>query len=316
MPALDTLGRRTRTRRQQRGKRIGLRARDLLWFEKIREHGPLPTSYLLEFSGHLAVDRTRALKRLADLYHEGGYLDRPEQQFHTIDARYNQLVYDLDSRAEAVLQEEGRHSDHSPRPTGPWTHRLMVSCITASLELAARKHRGLRYTPQHAILAQAGVGLRIPISFQDPTTGRKERRDLIPDALCGIHYLRDGPSRYLLLAVEADRHTEPVCSRRIDRKSFRRSILQYREFIGRGLYKEHFKITAPLLVLTVTTSTRHMRHLVELVGAIAPSGKNSFMCFQAVPAFASPFKPPQPIPALLAGPWERAGHDPASIAGL
>lgn len=313
MHVTDAIGRRVRTKRQPRGKRIGLRPRDLLWFEKLHQHGPLPTSYLYAFSQHLARDRTRTLKRLADLYNEGQYLDRPLQQFHTIDARYNQLVYELDDRGTLALREKGTYSDHAPNVGGPWTHRLMVSCITASLELRVRAHPNLRYIPQHQILERANAGLRMPVAYRDPVAGRHEERDLIPDALCGIEYRNNGQRSYRFFAIEADRNTEPNRSLRSDRKSFRRSILQYREFVGRGQYKEHLKLKAPLLVLTVTTSTGHMHNLIEVVKKNAPSGQNSFMCFQVVSAFGRPFKPPSPLPALLSGAWQRAGYDPAYI---
>ena len=45
-----SLGRRSRLHPQSTGKRITLTERDLLWFEKIHEHGPLPSSFLLEYS--------------------------------------------------------------------------------------------------------------------------------------------------------------------------------------------------------------------------------------------------------------------------
>ena len=307
MPDTDTRGRRTRTMRQPIGKRITLRERDLLWLLKLHEHGPLPTSYLHAFTRHLGRDKSRALKRLADLFNDGGYLDRPSQQFETIDARFNQIVYQLHRRGEEVLVAEGGFSRYAPRPSGPWVHRFMVSCITASLELAASARPGLRYLPQHAILERAERGLKVNLTYSDPTTGAVQSGKLIPDAICGI--TRDGTDdRTLLLAIEADRHTEPLRSGTVQRKSVHKNVLQYREYIGRGRYKEHLKTKAPMLVLTVTTSHRHMRGMIDLVTEIAPSGKNSFMCFQAVPEFSRPFKPPLPLPMLLDGPWERAGH--------
>lgn len=313
MRTTDTLGRRTRTRRQPRGKRIRLRPRDLLWFEKLHQHGPLPTSYLHEFSRHLGGDYARTLKRLADLFHEGGYLDRPRQQFDTIDARYNQLVYDIDVRAETVLRDEGRYSEYAPSAGGLWKHRVMVACITASLELGTLKYPSLRYIPQHRILERADTGLRVPVRYQNPLTERPEKRDLIPDAICGIEYRYRGEARYRFFAIEADRNTEPCRSHRFDRKSYRRTILQYREFIGRGSYKTHYKLRAGMMVLTVTTNDTHMRHLIDLVAELSKSGQNSFMLFQAAPQFGFPFKPPSPLLTLLNRAWQRAGHEPFLI---
>ncbi len=309
MRKTDAIGRRTRTMRQPRGKRIGLRPRDLLWFRKLHEHGPLPTSYLYAFSKHLAHDRVRTLKRLADLYNEGNHLDRPHQQFQTIDARYNQLVYALNERGERIVKEAGDWSPYAGHRGGPWVHRLMVSCITASLELAASAHPNLRFIPQHEILERAEAGLTVPVSYRNHL-GKEEKRNLIPDALCGLEYQRGPKRRYRFFLIEADRNTEPNVSSRGNRKSFTRSVSQYREFIGNGRYKRHLKLTTPMMVLTVTTNTRHMEHLIKTVKALSPSGQNSFMCFQTITDFAAPFKPPSPLTTLLSEPWQRAECEP------
>ena len=89
--------------------------------------------------------------------------------------------------------------------------------------------------------------------------------------------------------------------------------MQYREFIGRGLYKEHLGISAGMVVLTVTTNTTHMHNLIETVSEVATTGKNSFMLFQSAPDFGECFKPPKPLPELLTGTWQRAGHPPFCI---
>lgn len=313
MERTDALGRRLRMRRQPKGKRIGLRPRDLLWFEKLHQHGPLPTSYLYEFGKLLGRDKSRTLKRLADLYNERGYLDRPLQQFQTIDARYNQLVYQLAPKGEAVLEQHGKWHDVLPLQVGLWTHRLMVSCVTASLELAVREHPNLSYIPQHAILEHGGADLRIPIAYENPATRKSEQGHLIPDALCGIAYEEGGTTRYRFFLIEADRNMEPNRSGQSARKSFQKNVLQYRELVGRARYKEHFKLHSPLVVLIVTTSRRHMRRMQDVVREIAPSGSNSFLCFQTVPEFATPFVPPQLLLHLLETPWERVGHEPLSL---
>lgn len=308
MRSTDALGRRSRTKRQPTGKRISLRPRDLLWLEKLHHHGPLPTSYLYAFSRRLCGDEARTLKRLSDLFHEGAYLKRPYQQFETIDARFNQLVYDLDEHGEALLQHEGLWSEYAPRPYGPWKHRCMTACITASLELGARTIEHLRYIPQHQILERAGVGMRVPITYENPQTSKTETRDLIPDALCGIEYQKQGQRSYRFFVIEADRSTEPHRSHRFDRKSYRRTIMQYREFVGGKRYQNHFNLKAGMLVLTVTTNARHMHNMIDLVTEIAPSGQNSFMLFQTAREFGRFFKPPQPLISLITGPWARAGH--------
>ena len=308
----DTLGRRKRTRRQPSGRTIRPQPRDLLWFEKLHHHGPLPTSYLHAFSEHLARDRARTLKRLASLHHEANLLDRPAQQFDTLDARYNQLIYDLGPRSLQVLHDEGIYRHDAPLPSGPWKHRVMVACITASVELATRG-TNTRYIPQHEILGKLGVGLRIPITLRHPRTGRDEQHDLVPDALFGLEY-RDGDRKsYIFYLVEADRGTEPLKASSLARKSFLRSIQQYRTLIGGKLYKEHFGLNAGLLVLNVTSSAERLQNMVDLVAETSESGRNTYLLFQAVPVFGTYFKPPQPMPELFTAPWHRAGQPPFQL---
>src|ERR1700733_4624043 len=104
--------RRLRYARQSTGKRVTATDRDLLWFQKIQQHGPLPSNYLLQFSYHLCRSGTRALERLGDLYHEsntphgGPYLDRPKKQWSAI-SKFERTVYDLAPAANQVLREQG-----------------------------------------------------------------------------------------------------------------------------------------------------------------------------------------------------------------
>ncbi|MFT5114814.1 MAG: hypothetical protein ACI8P9_004154 [Parasphingorhabdus sp.] len=205
----DTLGRRTRTKRQSTGKIIRPMPRDLLWLEKLHHHGPLPTSYLHEFTVHLAKDRARTLKRLAALHHEANLLTQPTQQFDTMDAQYNQLIYDLNDSAIQVVGDEGSFSSKAPVCTGPWKHRVMVSSITASIELATRGSN-IRYIHQHEILDQLGVSMRIPISIRNEQLARDEQHDLIPDAMFGLEYRNGYQKSYIFYLVEADRGTWPL----------------------------------------------------------------------------------------------------------
>lgn len=313
----DTLGRRSRIIRCSTGKRLTLKPRDVLWFQKLHEHGPLPSSYLLAFSDQRS--EKRATERLGDLFHESdtphgaAYLDRPWQQFETVDARYNQLVYDLTEVSEQVLHERGLFRDHAPSPYGSWKHRFMVACITASIELGTLSEEKLQYIPQHEVLRRSGNGLQVPITFKNPVTGKEETRSLIPDAVFGLVYLHSGEPALRFFCLEADRNTEPNRSYHFNRKSYRRSILQYREYVGRGLYKEHLHVTAGMVVVTVTTNDTHMQNLLETVSEAAATGKNSFMLFKSAPVFGACFKPPLPMPELLTHPWHRAGHPPFAI---
>ncbi|MCP5383039.1 MAG: replication-relaxation family protein [Sphingomonadaceae bacterium] len=305
----DTLGRRKRLTPNPTGKRVSPTKRDLGWFAALAEHGPLPSSFLLAFSGNSHRSEKRARERLTDLFHEdntpygGAYLTRPPQQFRTIDSRYNQLVYDLAPAGERALDLQ---QIRRGAPSGPWLHRFMTGCITASIELATLARGDVSYIPQSSILAWAETDLRYPVTITDPSTRWRGPKDLIPDAVFGLCYhTRDG-DRFRFFAVEADRATEPTTSSNWNRKSFERNLAQYQAYVAGGAYREHLRLSAPLLVLNVLSDERRMQRMVEFV-ASRYSGGNSFVLFQDWQGFGPVFRPPEPSPAFLNGGWVRGG---------
>jgi len=311
--ARDKIGRRRRDRRQSTDKRISALERDLLWFQKLQEHGPLSSSYLHAFSKHLRRSEKRARDRLTDLFHEdqtphkGAYLNRPIQQFQSFDARYQDLVFDLAPPAITVLKEAGLVSKHGASGAGPWQHKFMVSCITASIELATLDRDNINYISQSAILERADTQLRYPVTFENPKTKKPVTKDLIPDAIFGLEYIKNNKKSYRFFILEADRATEPTCTSNFNRKSHLRTIQQYRQYVGQGLYKEHLKLKSGLLVLHVTIKQATMNRMLDLTEKLSGNG-NTYLLFQTSKQFGPMFKTPPPMPELLTGPWKRAGH--------
>lgn len=309
----DRLNRRRRDRRQSMGKRITPQRRDVLWLQKLHEHGPLSSGFLHAFSQHIARNEKRARDRLTDLFnetqtpHRGAYLDRPLQQFRTIDARYQSLVYDLAPAGERALKEHGLWSDFTNAHAGPWQHRFMVACITASIELATLNNRHVNFIRQRDILARARTQLRHPVPFKDPKTGKTLKSDLIPDAVFGLEYVEGTKKSYRFFLVEADRATEPSRASKFNRKSHLKNFLQYREYVGHGMYKQHLGLTAGMLVLNVTSSERTRASMLKLLGELSPNG-NSYQLIKFAPEFGGYFKPPAvPLAGLLNGKWLRSG---------
>jgi hypothetical protein len=313
MSGQDRIGRRSRLRPTSTGKRVTPQERDLLWLSKLAEHGPLPSSFLLAYSGHSHTSEKRAKERLTDLFNEdntphgGPYLTRPPQQFRTIDSRYNQLVHDL--APAAVAAGIAIRSSRS----GPWLHSLMVGCITASIELACLERDDNAYIPQSRILARADAELRWPTRLADPATGKAYTKDLLPDAVFGLEYRTGKGSGFRFFAVEADRATEPAMSSNFHRKSFERHLLQYREYVEGGGYREHLDLTAPLLVLNVVSDSARLERMLKTAGEMFPDG-NSYQLFQCWEDFGPVLRPPWPNPAMLTGDWARAGF-PYEVIG-
>ncbi len=292
-PSLDTLQRRHRDRPVSSGKRVTLQERDWLWLQKIHQHGPLSSSELHAFSGHLCISPKRARDRLTDLFneertpHSGAYLMRPPQQFARLDARYHELVHDLAPAGEHALREAGLWHDTAGGASGPWKHRRLVAAITAAIELETIRRGDVGFIPQHAILDRAQTTLRHPVPFENPVTGKIETRDLIPDALFGLEYHTPDGLRFRFFVVEADRGTEPARASSFNRKSHQRTFLQYMQYVGRGLYKPHLNLTSGLLVLHVTTRAATFDGMLRLMDSIAPRGCN-YQLFRMIPEEGAP----------------------------
>lgn len=318
-PTHDRMGRRYRDTPVSTGKRITPQDTDILWFQKLHEHGPLPSSFLLEYTARSRKSNKRATERLTDLFNEedtrhgGRYLDRPPQQFRTIDSRYNQLVYDLAPAGEKALKQAGGLIGRGTRPSGPWVHRLMVSCVTSSIELATFAQSNISFIPQYKILNRAKVGLRYPITITERSSKTSVTKDLIPDAIFGLEYHTPKGSKFRFFCVECDRSTEPATTTNFNRKSWLRSLLQYREYIGNGHYRKHLKLTAPMLVLNVITDERRLEKMIAVTEKETGVSGNTYLLFQYLTDFGTVFRPPSPIQSLLLEPWQRALNDPFLI---
>lgn len=256
----DTLGRRNRMTAQSTGKRIRLTERDLLWMQKIHEHGPLPSSYLIRYSQHLSTNKSRAQNRLTDLFneadtpHQAPYLTRPPQQFQTIDARYNELIYGLTDAGEQALKDRGIYSDWVHGAGGPFWHQREVAKVTAGVEIDCLNRSDRNYIQGWQVLERAQKRLRYPVTFKDPGTGKALTRDLIPDQLYGIEYLTDDGPRYRFYVLEVERGTNPKTSNQ-DRKSVERMEAMYDVYIGRGKYKEHLGLGAPMVLVLANSNS-------------------------------------------------------------
>lgn len=312
-PTHDSIGRRHREVPQPTGKRITPTDRDVFWLEKLHRHGPLSTPYLLAYSKLVRRSDTRAKDRLTDLFNEdatphgGSYLARPWQQFETLDARYQDLVYDVTDAGGQCLEAHDRSREFTPHPSGSWKHRFMVSTITASIELATIATDNVRYIFADEILERVGRPLSFPVTIR--AGNETTTKQLIPDGLFGIEYTDgDGHSTYRFFLIEADRSTEPGEASSLDRKSYLRTILQYREFVGCGLYKEALGLKAGLLALHVTTSDRRLKNLLDLTEKHSPSGGNNYMLYRAVPEFGRYFTTPRILTDLFTGEWQRANR--------
>ncbi len=309
--------RRSRMRRAPTGKRIELTARDIELFKLLHRHPYLRSTFLYAFLG--GASETRFKERLGHLYHDGGYIDRPAQQWRFADCRYMPVVYELGEAGERVLRDLGLPTDGSPSrrsrmgASRQFAHTLMVSDIVASIELGVRADASLRFVSWPEILARAPEATRradnpfavpVSISYRPPRMTDTRQADIrvVPDAMFGLEYAREGKKAYRFFALEADRNSMPVARSTLQQSSYLRKILSYTEIIGQGLHKSHFGVPN-LLVLTVATSERHMQGIMKLIRELG-CDLRPFL-FKALPP-SSGFGAPAPMPEILTAPWLRA----------
>jgi hypothetical protein len=311
--------------RKRTGKRIRLTERDLEVFRLLTRYRFLRSTHLHALAG--GRSDKRFVERLGDLYHEGGYIDRPKQQWQAINARYMPAVYELGKAGRSVLVEYSAAQQsgaapagrHGRRPSRHYHHELMICDILSSIEIGARADPSLRFISWSEILASPKMpettrnaarpmAARVPIAHAGFGTGsHRIDRPLVPDALFGLEYTARGTKQYRFFALEADRNTEPIVRGNLRQSSYLRKILQYREIVARSVYKTLWGLPN-LLVLNVTINDRHRRNIMRLVDELTKGKGSTFLLFGTMPSLASLAQSPRPIPNILTRAWHRTGH--------
>ena len=325
---METTKRRSRMRRISSGKRIELTERDIELFKLLNRYHFLRSNFLYAFLG--GNSETRFKERLGHLYHDGRYINRPEQQWQFANSRYMPVVHELDDRGEQVLRERGLiHSDSPLFKKGrmgayrQFAHELMICDCMASVELGVRQDQSLRFISWQEIIAKSPESTRkldnpfaIPVSVSHtfPRTGVAQRADIkiVPDGLFGLEYTRDGSRAYRFFALEADRNTQPVTRSDLRQTSYLRKILAYRQISAQNIHKSHLGLPN-LFVLTVTTNESHMTNIMSLVRELAHEGKSRMFLFKTMSSLGNFEKAPEPTAHLLTDPWQRVGVEPFFI---
>lgn len=311
--------RRSRMRREPTGKRIELTERDLEIFRLLSRHRYLRSTFIHAFVGG---NKTKFLERLGDLYHEEGFLDRPEQQWQAANARYQPVVYELSRKGADALKANGGPGDIGALPgrgAGPhrqFAHTLLTCEILASFELGVAETQSLRLVWWPQILAKAPTETqtaRRPLQIGTlggiwPKEGREGAVE--PDALFGIEYRGEKQRSYRFFALEADRGTMPVERSNGEQSSYLAKLIAYRKIIANGVFKRWWGVPN-LFVLTVTTSETRLGTIEAAVSKITEGRGSSVFLFKVFPA-------PDgggllPMPQLLTEPWKRVGFESLDI---
>jgi hypothetical protein len=299
MDTHDTLKRRKRFTVEPTGKNVRPTDFDTPLFLALQRHGFLPTNYMHQYHGTNSYKYTQ--RRLGELVNElhpemkAQMLHRPQGQRATEFGNNKKAVYALTPAGIKWLKQAELHED-TIRPSGPFVHQLMISTVTASIELAAKK-KGIEFIPGHVILERANTTLGHMVG----------KSKLIPDQLFALKYPNEMFRSFIL---ECDRGTEPITTNTV-RKSYQRNLEQYKMFVGQKQYQKFYGLKSGLKVLNVMNNPTRMAAYMSLIDF-----KCHYMLFQTIDNFGAVFTPPPLMPQLLKEPWERVGYDPLNISEI
>lgn len=300
----DSLDRRNRfAAAQTTGKCICLTQRDILIFQALERHGVLPATYLYEFARSAACNLKGHQQRLTNLYHEdntahgGRYLTRPHQQWASPHARYQPISYELTEHGTRAIRDSGVALQSIVPLSGPFTHRAMTACITASIDLACQA-AGLCFITQGDILRRANIG-----TAKSPLALPTRHGTVIPDQLFGIDY----GGAYRFFALEADRSTESLSSQKYQARSFETKLRAYADVLEQETFRAACSIPM-LYVAIVTTSERHRDNMLSIVDRIASPKIASRFLFKSEPIFGKYWIVPEVLTGIASDPWQRTGE--------
>lgn len=294
MQTTDSLGRATFHHiAPQRGVRPT--NREIRWLKHIERHGPQSSQSLFELTRDTHRCKDTALRQMQKL-RAGGYLMLPRQQRAAERAEFNPYIYDMTKQGKDHLVDLGL-AEPTVRPTGHWWHGYAVSQWTSGIDVAATQ-AGVRYIPAHEILAIKGAELAIPVG----------RSKLIPDQLFALDY----GGRFRAFAFEVDRGTEPKDSP-ASRKSWARSIDQYRQVIENRLHGAHYGLKTNLLVLWVFHTPSRQARFLQMLGGLATMVAATFLTI-SFPLSDGKDAPHGPPSQIYYAPWQRVVGSGVSLA--
>lgn len=334
MLSMTTFTRHSRWERPTRS-RVHITPNDLAYFEALFRHGPLPSD-ILHALVRPAVKQKETTERLMLLYSQpNSYIDRPGQQRECYNANYRPLVASKNERMLQALLDNGRITEEHAswvkegrHAAGrQYGHRLMVSVISALIELGLRDYPSIRFIPWKEIIDRAPAKTRankdpfqIPVSISHPFKDKGGRTfisradtSVSPDNLFGFEYtLPNEDKTYRFFALEADRTVE-FARPDLHEPSHLKKFLSYQDISDRKLYRSHWGIPN-LMVLTITISPERMQRSMDTLQTLVGDKGSRLFLFQNMPDFATiANRTPKVGTDLLGQKYHRVGVDAFTI---
>lgn len=263
--------------------------RALRWLNHIARHGPQSSIYLHDLTRDTHRCKDTALRELQRL-RAGGLLFLPPQQRQVERAEFNPYIYDLTDKGKACLRDHGHVVP--PRPvSGHWQHQFLTACVTSAIDIAAARD-GVRYIPQHDILARKGATLGMPVNGGT----------LIPDQLFALDY---GGS-YRAFMLEVDRGTEPLDGRG-GRKSVASMLQGYQVAFRQDAIRAHYGLRCPVVLLVFCSTICRARAIREWAARIGDPVASLLV------SGVAPDDLHHRVPSLNSEGWVRANGQPFAL---
>lgn len=241
-----------------------LTERDRQIIRLVHRHRFLRSSHI---GALLGGSQQQLLRRLKLLYHHG-YLERPRCQIDYYHQTGSQrIIYGLGRKSQACLKQEFnvdfREVSWGEKNRGVGRifleHAILVSDVMVSLELAVRKHDGIRllYEDELALHSE-----RQPFQWRVKVQGGV-RLGVIPDRVFALEYSdQNGQVERVHFFLEANRGTMPVVRNGLTQTSFYRKLIAYEATWTQKIHQRHLGIHR-FRVLTVTTVAARVKSLLD-----------------------------------------------------
>jgi hypothetical protein len=300
------------TRKPSQGPRktAHLSAHDFAIFEVLARHRYLPADYIHALTGgsfKYLTQRLGILSREPNLF-----VVRPTQQRANVAANHRYLIYELDQRGIAALQERG-FSLQRTRPPVSFAHELMACEIIASFELGALR-QNVRLITWRDILDSQNLPettrrstkpFHIPIRFEG--TDAHTVADAQPFGIERV--IADRRAYYFCPGIEADCGTEPIDASDVSRASIYRKFALYLAIETQQIYRSHFGFPN-FYVPFITTTAARLASMMAILKRITDGQGSKIFLFKTFPAFTSFERPLPPSDHMLIEDWQRVGHPP------
>jgi len=135
-----------------------------------------------------------------------------------------------------------------------------------------------------------------------------DQQKLIPDQLFALNY--GGSFRAFML--EIDRGTEPKTSASA-RKSYAKSIEQYRQLVEQEIYKSHYGLKANLLILWVFSKRSNELRYLDMIAKVGGKLARTTLT-QSWTDWGAGRAPRNVQSGLYSAFWNRANNNPIKIS--